>query len=332
MKERNSTFELLRIIAIILIMIHHVVVFGLGGCNYDTSAHCEGTNPWINDILNSLCVIGVNLFILITGWFGVKSVVRSLFRLLPVYVCVVLFVMIQRKDVSSATWCMNEWWYVPHFCILVLCSPLIEGSIKGISSRKFTWYMTLLTIVTFLFGYQWKYMNGNGYNFLNFIYLYYLARYVKVQKNNAYVKYLFKMGLPIWIGSSVVLGTFHIWHISEGQVYDSISYFGYNNPLVVLSSVGLFCWFSTKNFKSKVVNFIAGGTFAVYLVSTKEFGQLHIGSMGVIAFEKASYFGVVLYAIMLTLLMYIPCSVVCWACQKIPIPKRLKGLSEKYER
>lgn len=30
MKERNSTFELLRIIAIIFIMIHHVVVFGLG--------------------------------------------------------------------------------------------------------------------------------------------------------------------------------------------------------------------------------------------------------------------------------------------------------------
>ena len=34
MKERNSTFELLRIIAITFIMIHHVIVFGLGGCNY----------------------------------------------------------------------------------------------------------------------------------------------------------------------------------------------------------------------------------------------------------------------------------------------------------
>ena len=100
---------------------------------------------------------------------------------------------------------------------------------------------------------------------------------------------------------------------------------------MVLSSVSLFCWFSTKKFKSKMINFIAGGTFAVYLVSTKEFGQLHIGSMGAKAFEMASYFGVVLYAIILTLIMYIPCSVVCWACHKIPMPKFTKVLIEKYE-
>ena len=192
--------------------------------------------------------------------------------------------------------------------------------------------MVLLSIVTFLFGYHWKYMNGNGYNFLNFIYLYYLARYVRVQKENTYVKYLFKMGLPIWVGCSVLLGVFHTWRISGGHVYDSISYFGYNNPLVVLSSISLFCWFSTMKFESKIINFIAGGTFAVYLVSTKEFGQLHIGSMGMEAFGKASCFGVVLYAIILTLLMYIPCSVVCWACQKIPMPKIVKVLAEKYER
>lgn len=59
-------------------------------------------------------------------------------------------------------------------------------------------------------------MNGNGYNFLNFIYLYYLARYVRVQKENTYVKYLFKMGLPIWVGCSVLLGVFHTWRISGG--------------------------------------------------------------------------------------------------------------------
>ena len=66
--------------------------------------------------------------------------------------------------------------------------------------------MTLLTIVTFLFGYHWKYMNVDGYNFLNFIYLYYLARYLKLQKEKTYAKYLFKNGLSIWIGCSILLG------------------------------------------------------------------------------------------------------------------------------
>ncbi len=329
MKERNSTFELLRIIAITFIMIHHVIVFGLGGCNYELNVeHCD-TNPWINDIINSLCIIGVNLFILITGWFGVKSVSRSLFRLLPVYLCVVLFVMIQRQDISQDTWCMKEWWYIPNFCMLILFSPMIESSLVNIDKRKFTFYIVLLTIINILFGYHWKYVNGNGYNFVNFVYLYYIARYLRIMKDSRYFKYFYQHGIGIWLISSILLGTFHTWRVLGGHEYDSISYFGYNNPLVLLSSISLFCWFSAREIKSKLINFIAGGTFAVYLVSTKEFGPLHIGSMGASAYEHFSYLGMLLYAISLTALIYIPSSIICWLCQKIPMPNLLMKIDRK---
>lgn len=328
MKERNSSFELLRIVAIILIMIHHVVVFGIGGGNYNVVEVKVDANPWLNDILNSMCIIGVNLFILITGWFGVKSVSRSLFRLLPIYICIVLFVMIQRQDVSVVSWGMKEWWYVPHFVMLVLCSPLIEKSIEGITLRKFSVYVVLLTLVNELFGYHWKYMNGNGYNFLNFIYLYYIARYLRNLKHTNQAKWMFHYGLLIWLTCSILLGTFHTWRVLNGQEFDSLSYFGYNNPLVILSSIGVFCWFSSLNIKSKFVNFVAGGTFAVYLISTKQFGPMHIGALGLSAYLHFSYIGLVVYSILATAILYLPCSVVCWGCGKIPMPKILKGLSK----
>lgn len=328
MGERNSAFELLRIVAIIFIMIHHVVVFGIGGANYNVVDVQVETNPWVNDILNSMCIIGVNLFILITGWFGVKSVPRSLFRLLPIYICVVIFVMIQRQDISSASWGMKEWWYVPHFIMLVLCSPLIEKSIEGITLRKFSLYIVLLTVINELFGYHWKYMNGNGYNFLNFIYLYYLARYLKFLKEKAKAKWLFHYGILIWLICSVLLGTFHTWMVLNGKVFDSTSYFGYNNPLVLLSSIGVFSWFSSLCLKSRIINFVAGGTFAVYLVSTKQFGPLYIGNMGLSSYEEFSYIGLIIFSLLAVAVLYVPCSVICWACSKIPMPKFLTRLSE----
>lgn len=324
--ERNSTFELLRIVAILLIMTHHIIVFGLGGGNYNITVCYDGTTPIVNDILNCLCIVGVNLFILITGYFGVKSVARSLFRLIPVYLCVVIFVMIQRHEISSSAWNMKEWWYIPHFCILVLCSPMIESSIADISQIKFTRFIILLTIINVLFGYYRGYVNSNGYNFVNFVYLYYIARYMKSMRNNRYICIAFKYGIYIYLLCSITLGVIHTYSVNNGHAYDSMWYFGYNNPLVLISSIGLFCWFSTKHIQSKFINFIAGGTFAVYLICTKEFGQLHIGSKGLLIFIKYSYWGMILYSLLITVVLYLPCSVVCWLCKKIPFPVSLQNI------
>ena len=144
---------------------------------------------------------------------------------------------------------------------------------------------------------------------------------MRLMKNHKYINLIFRYGLFVWIICSIILGSFHNWCINRGCTYDSIWFFGYNNPLVLLSSVSLFCWFSTKQINSKVINFIAGGTFAVYLVSTKEFGQLNIGTNGLLVYEDFSYLGVVVYSTILTIVLYLPCSIICWLCKKIPIPK-----------
>lgn len=81
-------------------------------------------------------------------------------------------------------------------------------------------------------------------------------------------------------------------------------------------------------FKSRIINIVACGTFAVYLVSTKQFGPLQIGTMGLSAYEEFSYIGLIIYFLLAVAVLYIPCSVICWACSKIPMPKFLTRLSE----
>ena len=68
-KERNSSIELLRIISMIMIILLHF----LGGTGYIGIIE-EGTkNYYLTNILESLAIVGVNVFVLISSYFLINS-------------------------------------------------------------------------------------------------------------------------------------------------------------------------------------------------------------------------------------------------------------------
>lgn len=64
-KQRNSSFELLRIVSMILIIAHHYSVHG--GWVYDYNI--LSTNKLFIDLLSIGGKLGVNCFVVITGFF-----------------------------------------------------------------------------------------------------------------------------------------------------------------------------------------------------------------------------------------------------------------------
>ena len=62
---RQSNFELLRIVAMLLIVAHHFLI-ATGRLDYRSGTLRGG------ELVNSFCVVGVNCFILISGYFGIK--------------------------------------------------------------------------------------------------------------------------------------------------------------------------------------------------------------------------------------------------------------------
>ena len=69
--ERNSNLELLRIISIIMIIILHYFNFG----GFIKTLKGGEVNYYIVHILESACIIAVNIFVLISAYFlSVKSV------------------------------------------------------------------------------------------------------------------------------------------------------------------------------------------------------------------------------------------------------------------
>ena len=80
-KLRLSNIELLRIVSMFCVLIVHADYGALGWP--DQSELFSNTNyTIIRTIIESLAIVAVNVFVLISGWFGIKFKWNSLLKLL----------------------------------------------------------------------------------------------------------------------------------------------------------------------------------------------------------------------------------------------------------
>ena len=73
MNERKSILELLRIIAILMVITVHFLLYMRNGEGKEISTYLNTYNYNIMCCLESFLVIGVNLFILLTGYFMIDK-------------------------------------------------------------------------------------------------------------------------------------------------------------------------------------------------------------------------------------------------------------------
>ena len=126
-----------------------------------------------------------------------------------------------------------------------------------------------LAIITFYFGYLWRTeLNFDGYNLVNFIFLYMIGRYLKV-KNNFFRKILKRSYMiGTYIICTLITALLGIFLLVYKESADYIFYWAwrYNSPIVILGSIALFLFFNSLTFCNKWINFIAASTFSVYLI------------------------------------------------------------------
>lgn len=184
---------------------------------------------------------------LISGYFGIKHLVRPLLKLaidLIVYgiIAYLLGVMLLGINFSMKGLLYGidiHNWFVINFAMLVLTAPIIEVAFEGMKERTF-------------------------------ILLYFMARYVRLMKDNNSQLYLHfkRYGVHYWLLSSVILTVGMICLYKLGHLPQSVRYFGYNNPLILLSAFSVFILFSSLKIQSKYINIIATGMFGVFLMHT----------------------------------------------------------------
>lgn len=275
-KARLSNLELLRIISMFFVLIVHANFKALGVPDYKTMT----INPdyaLTQIFIESFAIVSVNVFILISGWFGINFKLKSLcnllfqcaFFLFGIYFFAIL-TNIETFSLSGIKKCLmltENVWFVKSYLGLYILSPALN--LFSEKTDKNTFKTLLFSFFIFQSMYGW-YSTGatfieKGYSAFSFIGLYLLARYIHIYRPffskqkpiKDLITYIF---LSIATAVLLVITCY----------YNKIGYFYtlwyYTSPLIIAASVFLLLFFSKIPFQNKIINWVAASCFSVYLL------------------------------------------------------------------
>ncbi len=153
---RNVSLEMVRIVAMWCIVIHHCV---LGPLNvYDLTV----TNEWnclmmTGTLINCFAVVGVNLFFLLTGYFNSAFSWKKWFQIVCIFYLysgliqlVGLFlgkVSLGLGMIKSIIYPFSNYWFMAVYVILMFSKPLLNLIIDTMIKEMYVLYTVGIRII-----------------------------------------------------------------------------------------------------------------------------------------------------------------------------------------
>lgn len=267
--------ELLRIVAMLLVLVYHTNFLSFGEPTI-SEAKSFPLIVILRDLLNACSVICVNLFVFISGWYGIKPKIKRFSEFLFQVFFIIAVTLVaysifsdhhfDRHDLQSIFLMTDEMWFVKAYIILYLFAPALNAFVEKASQKELL--ITLIIFFVFQTIYGWgivvvKWIN-DGYSPICFFGLYLLASYIRKYKNR-FTSMPAKYDLLTFIGLTVINTTIAYFTIYKGfKAYMWLN--SYVSPLVILETIYLALFFSKLSFRNNFVNWVASSCFAVYLV------------------------------------------------------------------
>ena len=270
-KLRQSNIELLRIVAIFLVMVAHCNIW-LGGGLPKAS---DGLTAmfWGKHIIASLTSICVVVFVLISGYFSIKPNMKSIATLWSQIFFVYLYVFI-LQCVSTGNWfnvkgliiCFLPFtlgnWFVKSYLILMLVSPALNLLSDKLQKKGMLLFLAVFSVMALFWGCIIKDPTAGfnkGYSPLPFVYFYMVGRYLRLYLNSVLSK-------KFYIGGYLLFSTV----ICVGLLAKQYWLLYYCNPILVLSAASLFMFFVKLDIGHvRFVNWIASSVFTVFIFHTR---------------------------------------------------------------
>lgn len=275
-KARESNLELLRIISMFLVLVSHASYMSLRPpTQIEISVSLDSS--LLRALSEALSEVCVNAFILISGWYGIKVRVKRFSELIfQVLFVSIFFCVVMRILGLICSMDVNEWvelvlikhrsyWFVKAYIILYMFAPVLSTFVDNVSQQQLKAFLMVFFVIQVIYGfYHYGGWYAGGYSPLSFMGLYLLARYMRLYPNG-YTQLNKYVDLSLYLFISVFTA---ICSLALTYIFDKggTVLFLYSSPLVILSSVFFFLFFTKLSFHSRIVNWVAASCFAVYLV------------------------------------------------------------------
>lgn len=267
--QRESNFELLRLICMLMVLATHAI-------GYVQFSHLTGAEGYTRLVASQFCLVCVNVFVMISGWFGIKASWKGAANLLfQVFFCATLCYMVFlavglpvsfRENLAPYLLFGSGYWFVVSYLVLYALSPVINSFIQNASKKELSGVIAAFFLAEFVFGYLLDVGHFDyGFSPLFFIGLYLLARYVRL-----YPEKCFTLAWHCDLLIYVAVTTLSIAGFICGYKWFGMGFHlnHYDSPLCLVASLYFLLFFSKVKFNSKFVNWLASSSFAIYLIHT----------------------------------------------------------------
>ena len=288
--KRQANFELLRIVAMVMIIILHYLNKGNLVTAYTTDSSAVN---YTAHFIEAFCIVAVNCYVLLSGYFLMESAWRPgrvaslaaqiLFYSVLIPIMLICVGALSFNDLTVYDWLTyilpietEHYWFATAYLIMYLFAPLLAAGIRAVEKRT----LQIIIVVLLFYFSVWKSIlpvvittDRHGYEYGWLLYLFLIAAYIRLygcpfldKKRNAVLFYA-GTGACIFI-LTAVSGI-------PARTMESFAYYmdmttSYNHILCLLGAVGFFMIFkNVKPWEGRAASFIrrlAPYTFGIYLL------------------------------------------------------------------
>lgn len=289
--KRQANFELLRIVAMYMVVVMHYLSNSIE--TVPVGGSVQGMDV-VYALLESLCIVAVNVYVLISGYFlsvsafswkrVLKVIGQTLFYTVLIPPVLALFGVLSFSEVFNIYHIWNsifpvqsgQYWFVTAYVVLMLFAPALNIAIEKLAQKKFLQMLGAL-LLFFSVGKTLSPLqfaaDRYGYDFGWFMVLYLTGGYIR-RFGIGFFKNA-RRGWAVYLGSAAVTAAAELvltflCKKGVGLAYYWSVPFHYNFLFCFTGALGLFFAFSHMHIKegkaADAIRFVSPAVFGVYLI------------------------------------------------------------------
>ena len=317
-KQRQSNFELLRILCALMIIAGHVMMLHGSGVWGSFSLSVELLlNPWF--------ACAVNSFVLLSGYFGIRTNAKKLWQMndmVTFYSVMLLGVAcawgghlldVKRDFMYLFPVLTKRYWFITIYFALSLLAPALNAFVEEVDRallKKTIWIGICLFVGVPTLGYLLNFnaiAEDAGYGIVSFCLLYLIGRYWRLY--DVLARFARTTYLLTYVGCMFGCSLFQ-WGYSYLLGFPFTSFISYNTIFIFVGSLAFFGFFSKLDIGSnRFINWLSSFCLCSYVIHLHPltfplfFGEvLHVPEM-----EGWIYIGAIF---ILPILVYLACALI----------------------